>query len=193
MTSLPTTEVAARPIDRRRTFVPVSDDVKVLVLSGSMGAGKSTVLGAASELLERARIRHAALDLDELSQGHYLETVPDELMLRNLAAVWNNYAAAGARRALLSKPIDTMAKRDQLREAIPARHLVVCRLRADLDTMRRRVRMREPGPNQDQFVDHVTVLERYLDAAEVEDFSVDNNDRPVAEVAREVLVRAGWL
>ena len=174
-------------------FLRMSEDVKLLVVSGSMGAGKSTVLGEASDLLRAANVRHAALDLDHLSQGHYVEAVQDELMLRNLAAVWNNYAAAGVSRALLSKPIDTITKRDQLRSAIPATHVVVCRLRAKIETMQQRVRVREPGPNQDQFIDHVAVLERYLDAGKVEDFSVSNEGRPVAEVAQEVLVRAGWL
>lgn len=177
----------------RRTVWAMVADVKVLVISGSMGAGKTTVLGVASGLLGAAGVRHAALDLDDLSQGHYEQTGPDELMLRNLAIVWNNYAEAGASRALLAKPIDTMVKRDQIRTAIPAGQLLVCRLRADLGTMRERVRIREPGPDQDQLVNQVTVLENYLDTAQVEDFSVDNDGRPVAQVAREVLTRAGWL
>jgi hypothetical protein len=36
-------------------------------------------------------------------------------------------------------------------------------------------------------------LERILDEARLEDFIVSNDDRPVREVALEVLERAGWL
>jgi hypothetical protein len=42
-------------------------DVKVLVISGSMGSGKTTVLGEASDLLTMANILHAAIDLDYLA------------------------------------------------------------------------------------------------------------------------------
>src|SRR5690349_23304571 len=41
----------------------------VLVISGSMGAGKTTVLGEASDLLAASGIEHAAIDLDTLSIG----------------------------------------------------------------------------------------------------------------------------
>ncbi len=46
---------------------------------------------------------------------------------------------------------------------------------------------------QEQFVARVAELEASLDAGHVEDFSVENDSRAVTEVAREVLVRAGWL
>jgi hypothetical protein len=38
-----------------------------------------------------------------------------------------------------------------------------------------------------------TELNAILDAADVADFCIDNGDRPVADVAAEVLARAGWL
>lgn len=38
--------------------------VKVLVISGSMGSGKTTVLGEASDILTASNIAHVALDLD---------------------------------------------------------------------------------------------------------------------------------
>jgi hypothetical protein len=71
--------------------------VPVLIISGSMGTGKTTVLSEASDLLIEAQVTHAAIDLDWLSvmypsQGAY----GDRLMFANLAAVWPVYAAAGA-------------------------------------------------------------------------------------------------
>ena len=71
---------------------------------------------------------------------------------------------------------------------------MVCRLRARLETMQRRVREREPGMLQEEFVARVAEeLEASLDAGGVEDFSVENDGRSVTAVAREVLRRAGWL
>ena len=47
--------------------------VPVLVISGSMGSGKTTVLSEASGLLAEASIPHAALDLDCLTVSSHLK------------------------------------------------------------------------------------------------------------------------
>ena len=46
---------------------------------------------------------------------------------------------------------------------------------------------------QEQFVARVAVLEALLDAAGLDDFAVENDDRSVTDVARAILGRAGWL
>jgi hypothetical protein len=46
---------------------------------------------------------------------------------------------------------------------------------------------------QEQFVARVQPLEAALDAAGLEDFSVDNDGRSVTDVAREVLRLAKWM
>ena len=173
--------------------MPRCPDVNVLVISGSMGSGKTTVLGEASDLLKIADIHHAAIDWDYLALGHLPRTPPIDLMIRNLATIWSNYAELGLQRLLPSEAIDSGANLERLREAIPGAQIVVCRLRAKVDTMQRRIRLREPGLLQEQLVARVAELETSLDAAHIEDFSVGNDNRLVTEVAREVLVRAGWL
>ncbi len=171
----------------------MSHDVRVLVISGSMGSGKTTVLAEASDLLSAANIAHAAIDLDFIAVGHLPAAASESLAARNLAAIWCNYAAAGVTRLLLSEALDTDAKRQQIQEAVPGAQITVCRLRARLAVMQQRVRQREPGMLQKQLVARVAELEASLDAGPPEDFSVANDDRPVTEVAREVLARARWL
>jgi hypothetical protein len=158
-----------------------------------MGSGKTTVLGEASDLLALAGVPHAAIDLDILGLGWVAGELSDDLITRNLAAVWQNYAAEGAARCLLAEALDAPAKRDRIRAAIPTADVVVCRLRATVATMQQRVRVREPGLLQAQFVARVAALDTALDAAALEDYSVDNDGRAITEVAREVLGRAGWL
>ncbi len=171
----------------------MSTDVRVIVISGSMGSGKTTILAEASDILGAAGVVHAGIDMDFLSFGHLPAATADDLTSRNLAAIWNNYAAAGVTRLLLCEALDTAARRDRLREVVPGAEIVVCRLRARLETMQQRVRVREPGMLQEEFVARVAALEASLDAGGVEDFSVENDGRSVTAVAREVLRRAGWL
>jgi hypothetical protein len=168
-------------------------EVHVLVISGSMGSGKTTVMAEASDLLTAANILHAAIDLDSLGLGHLPPAISHDLAIRNLAAVWSNFAAAGLSRLLLSEALDTAAKREAVRAAIPGARIVVCRLQASLETMQRRIRAREPGLLQEQLVARAAELEASLDAGRVEDFIVQNDGRSVTAVARELLVRAGWL
>jgi hypothetical protein len=94
---------------------------------------------------------------------------------------------------LIAAAVENRADVDLIRQAIPDSEIAVCRLRARLETMRQRVFAREPGMLQAQFVARVAALEASLDTAGVEDFSVENDDRVVTEVARALLCRAGWL
>ena len=169
--------------------------VPVLLVSGSMGSGKTTVLFEASDLLVEARVAHAAVDLDCLSvmyprQGRFGEP----LMFANLAAIWPIYAAAGAQRLLVAYVVEDRSELHQYHEAVPGAEVVVCRLTASIETMQERLRIREPGTIQPQAIARSAELADILDRVKAEDFTVSNNgERPIAEVAHEVLSRAGWL
>jgi hypothetical protein len=167
--------------------------IRVLVISGSMGAGKTTVLGEISDLLTERDVPHAAIELDWLDHARVPHGAGDDLLYRNLAAVWRNYTAAGITRAVLAGAIETPDERRRLQAAVSGAELVICRLRARLDTMRARVRLREPGVWQARYVNRVAELDARLDVGGVADFCVDNDDRSITEVAREILSRAGWM
>lgn len=169
--------------------------VPLLVISGSMGSGKSTVLAEASDLLAEAGVAHAAIDLDQLTvmhpkQGEY----GDSLMFANLAAVWPIYAAAGATRLLVARVVEVRSELERYREAVPGAEPVVCLLTASLAAMRERLLTREPGMFQAQALARTAELAGILAKARAEDYAVDNGaGRPIGVVAREVLSRAGWL
>jgi len=167
--------------------------VRVIVITGSMGAGKTTVLGEASDLLAKDGIAHAAIDLDALAISHLPGSAsPGDLTHANLRSVWTNYAAAGATRLLVAAAMENSVELDRVKSAIPNAEIVVCRLRAPLETMMARVRLREPGMHQERFVARVAELERLLDAAALENFALTNTGS-VTDVARRMLVKSGWL
>jgi len=168
--------------------------VHLLILTGTMGAGKSAVLAEASDILALRHIVHAAVDVDSLGLGHLPPGAStDVVMYENLRSVSKNYAALGVPRFLLARAIEHRAALDLCREAVSAAHTVVCRLSAGLETMQQRVLKRESGILQEQFVTRVAELSAILDGAHLEDFTVVNENRSLNEVALEVLVRAGWI
>ncbi|HVS33147.1 MAG TPA: hypothetical protein VMS98_17035 [Thermoanaerobaculia bacterium] len=150
-------------------------------------------MAEASDILTASGIVHAAIDADLLGIVHLPENSSVDLALQNLAAVWANYAAAGVTRLLLAAAVESAADRDAVLRAIPGARITICRLRAGVSTMQERVRQREPGMLQQKLVHRVAELEAILDSTGMADFSVANEDRLVTEVAREILVRAGWL
>jgi len=183
-------------MDERRTH---EDDargrlsVKVIVITGSMGSGKTTLMAEASDLLAAAGVNHAAIDLDGLGIGHVPEGAWPDLAYRNLASVWENFARAGATRLLLAEAVETEEELDRIRAAIPDSEVIVCRLRAKPETMQGRVLSREPGILRETFLARVVELESLLDEAMLEDFSLVNDDASITALARELLARAEWL
>ncbi len=107
--------------------------VPLLIISGSMGSGKTTVLSEVSDLLVEADVAHAAIDLDWLSFMHPPQGQHGKpLMLANLAAVWPIYAVAGAERLVVARVVENRSELHQYREAVPGAEPVVCRLEASL-------------------------------------------------------------
>jgi hypothetical protein len=166
----------------------------LLIITGSMGAGKTSVLAEASDILSLRRIVHAAIDLDALGLAHLPSPASnDGVMYRNLQSVCQNYAALGVTRLLLARAMENREEFELCRTAVSAQNTAICRLTAGIAEMQQRVRMRESGLLQQQYVDRVATLDAILDRARLEDFVVINEGRPVTDVAQEMLTKAGWI
>jgi len=75
-------------------------------MTGTMGAGKTAVLGEASDILAQRQVVHAAIDLDALGLAHLPPAAStDGVMYDNLRAICRNYAALGVKRFLLARAI----------------------------------------------------------------------------------------
>ena len=166
----------------------------MLIITGTMGSGKTTVLAEASDLLALRHIAHAAIDLDALGLAYLPSaTSNDGVMYLNLRSVCENYASHGVKRLLLARAIEDRTELELCRGVVSATNTVVCRLTANIETMQQRVKMRELGALQGEFVARVAKLNPILDRARLEDFTIGNENRSPADVAREMLVKAGWI
>ena len=164
-----------------------------LVISGSMGAGKTTVLGEASDLLRLRQIVHAAIDLDALGLFLLQEAESEELHDRNLATVFRNCRQAGIGRFLIAAAIESRSELERVRRALEGAPVTICRLTASTSTMTERLRTREVGMRQQEFVERSGALDAILEANGLEDFRIANDGRSITDVAREMLHRANWL
>src|SRR5919199_2088260 len=87
--------------------------VSVLVLTGPVGVGKTAVAAELSNRLRDMRVAHAVVDMDWLRECY--PSPPHDrfhtaLGLRNLAAVWANYRAAGAGRLVIVDIVETRSQ-----------------------------------------------------------------------------------
>ena len=169
--------------------------VPVMMVTGPVGVGKTSVAGEVSALLERAKVPHAFVDMDSL-RWSYPSPPGDRfrtaLALQNLAAVWANFRAAGAERLVLADVVESRGELEGYRAAVPGARIVVVRLRAPVETLTARVAAREQGLGREWHVARAAELAAQMDRDAVEDVLIETGGRTVAAIARAALERCGW-
>jgi adenylylsulfate kinase len=178
------------------------DHVSVLLLTGTVGAGKTAIAYEIGELLRLTRVvtgvrvAIGVIDLDALSHasaGSVEDRFNSKFVVENLKAVWPNYVARGVDHLVLARYVAAAHELDAYREAIPSATLTVCRITAPATTIQDRLRRRESGLARDFLMTLSQTLAAESEGLAFEDFAVDNGpDRSVTDVAREVAERLGW-
>jgi hypothetical protein len=96
--------------------------VPVLVITGPVGAGKSTIANEASWLLRQADVPHALVDLDQIEQCWPIpgdDPGNERVSHRNLARMWSNFRQAGADRPILVRVLEARSLLRRVTEAVP--------------------------------------------------------------------------
>jgi len=168
----------------------------MLVLSGSIGVGKTTLLGEVADVLAERGVAFAAIDIDATTQ--VFPRPPDDpqgmrIAARNLKALWANAREAGAERLVLASVIESSSDLSPLVAVVPDAAPFVVLLEASRDVRAARVRRREIGSALDWHLERSDELARTLGEAGVEDAVVASDDRPLREIAVEALRVAGWV
>ena len=173
----------------------VTAAVPVLVITGPVGVGKSTIAAEAAWLLRQADVPHALIDLDRIEQCWPVpadDPWNERVSHRNLACMWANFRQAGADRLIFARVLETRSLLRRVTEAVPGAQITVVRLWAPVVVLQERIRSREAS-DPDWFLGAATHTAEVLERAQVEDHLVDNENRPATVVAGEVLHRVGWL
>jgi energy-coupling factor transporter ATP-binding protein EcfA2 len=167
-------------------------DARAILVTGIYGVGKSTLVETIAGELEEKRTRYAALDLDWLAwfdpglPGH---DAGWPVALENVDAVVGNYYKTGVRSFVIGGSILTRTETDELRSAA-GMPLVVVRLTLPIDEIERRLSSAVTAGR----LDDLRVARTWHAEGKGEGIGdlVLVNDRPIAEVARDVLAFVGW-
>lgn len=169
---------------------------RVLVVNGTVGAGKTTVVSAVAGLLRERGVPCSWLDVDALR--HAYPTADDDpfaqaVVLDHLEAMAGVWRRRGYRRVVLAEIIERPEDRERYELAFDGADLAVVRLEASEPTRLARVTARELDPWwREWHLARTVELAAILETAGVDDAVVDNDARPLCDVAAEVLAAAEW-
>ena len=165
---------------------------EAVLICGAYGAGKTSVAAEMAELLEARDVPYAAIDLDWLAWANIAGSHGEaghRLMLANLAPMIGNYRAAGLTRFILAGLLSSADERETIAETLDM-PLRVVRLTLGIEEIERRMG-RDPTSGR-QF-DAASAREQVASdvGAGLEDVTVAN-DRPIGDVAAEIVRWLGW-
>jgi hypothetical protein len=160
-----------------------------------MGSGKTVVTIALGELLQGRGHAYALVDLDWLG---WVDPAPGSrltqraVLAENLRLIWPTFRDAGVERLVLARYLEDRTQLDEFRAALPGVELTVLRLVASEALIERRLRARDTGAQLAEHLAESAAFAARAEANALEDAVVDNGDRPVDDVAADVLKAAGW-
>lgn len=169
--------------------------VQTLLVSGTVGAGKTALADEVAVLLNEQQIPHALIDLDWLCQLYPAppeDRFRDDLMFRNLAAIWPHYRDIGVDYLVLARVIEDPAELERYQQAIPEAEIKVVRVTAPPDLIQQRLVQREVGSFYGRAWQRSQELTQALDSIDIESIVVENDGRSIREVALEVLGNLDW-
>ena len=169
---------------------------RALLVTGTVGVGKTTVAEAVGDLLGDAGVPNAVIDVDWLRRA-WPAPAGDRfhmaLAMRNLRAVAANHLDAGAHRLVLAGVVESPDDRERHQRAVGL-PMTVCRLRVDLPLVRARLARRHEHEEaaREWHLHRSGELDALLDTAAVEDSCLDVTAATPAEAAAAVLRVVGW-
>lgn len=174
--------------------------VPLVLLTGPVGVGKSTVADALSDRLTEQGLAHWLMDLDRLTDiaprapGDPFAGGP---MRASVHAVWRVMRSAGARAAVFPRVFESSAEVQELAREIPGAELWMVRLRASAPVLTGRIAARERGESLRWHRERAQQLAGIMDRVNLGDLAIDTDEKTPETIAEQIWrgfhQRYGWL
>jgi len=169
---------------------------RILLVSGPVGVGKTSVGNEIAEILERNQIPHTYVDFDQL-RCTYPRPKDDpwgnRLGLENLDSIWRNCSQSGALNLVISYVVEDKSFIERLLKIIPGADVSTIQLSADTATLEARLKGREIGSGLEWHLNRASELLSSLKAASTpSDYRISTEGRDVVDIAEEIVSKIDW-
>lgn len=163
---------------------------ELIVVTGPVGAGKTTIAFATGMLLEEAGIPHAVVDMDAL-RNVYPAPEGDPFATRigydNLAAVWTNLRTIDPRVVMLADVVEHRHQVVEYERAVPGARVTVVRLHVPMELILSRLEDRETAATIEWYRRRAPELQAIMEREQVADVVIDVGKQSPEAIGREIL------
>lgn len=163
--------------------------MEILLITGSPGAGKSTIAGALSEQLIAKNIAHAIIDVDDLAKTYPYQN--PEFKWNNLLTLIPNYRKTNIKKLILPVVIEKAEDINKLKSVSQNAKIIICELKANKAVLIKRITKREPN---DFWVSELKkrISEYELRQKIAPDIILDTTHTNVQEAVEELISKLNW-
>lgn len=162
---------------------------QAIVISGPVGAGKTTIMSALTDLLHSQGVACAGIDMDSL-RWFYPHPPGDRfgasIGRRHLAMLAGSYHELGIPTLILSDVVEHDDDRALLADAMPDYEIHVVRLHVAMGLIMDRLKQRESDEHLQWYLERAPELQRIMEEAGVGDIVIDVGERTPREVATDI-------
>jgi len=166
----------------------------ILLITGTVGTGKTTVAAEVGEQLGDAGLRNAVIDLDWLGWVNAGDDFHeyDQLIMQNLMTIWPNYNAIRVEYLVLARGLIHRKPVDILKTTFPNTPIAIVRLVASKETIEKRLSQRDSGETLKEHLSEMGEMNRIMNELHLEDIVVNNEHLSVEESTRQIINFIGW-
>jgi len=166
-----------------------TDSIHILLITGPVGVGKSTVADEVFEILRKTSTPIALVNFDELTYASPLNNDPHgtKLGLKNLSAIWQNYYSLGIRNLIIPYVIEDQEEIERFRSSAPGSVISVVRLSASTKTLHERLRARQLGGSLEWHLERADELNSLYANNNLGNIIINTDNKTIHAVAEEVI------
>lgn len=163
----------------------------ILIITGPVGAGKTSAAEAVFDLLSARKIPCAVIDFDWLTAA-YPAPVDDRfnfrLGIKNLSSIIPNYLSLGIKLFIIPTVIESKDEIETFKELIKGTDIFVIRLNAEPATLHKRLDKREIGNLLDWHKKRAIELIDLFENKQLENKIIDTENKSIESIAKEILL-----
>ena len=163
----------------------------ILIVTGAVGAGKTSTAEAVFDLLSANKTPCAVIDFDWLTAA-YPAPAGDrfnfQLGIKNLSSIIPNYISQSIKLFIIPTVVESKDEIESFRELIKGTDIFVIRLTATPATLHKRLDKREIGNLLDWHKKRAIELIDIFESKKLENKIIDTENKSIESIAKEILL-----